>query len=410
MKIETIAVGNEVLSGCTINTNAAYIAKEVQAIGLLPVYHTVVGDQKEVIMQAVKTALERVDVVFCIGGLGPTEDDLTKEAVCEALGKVCEVREDLLAGIEAYFKKGNRVMPKNNVKQACFPTDATIIPNANGTAPGCIVVQDEKYVVLLPGPPKELVPMMQETVLPYFACKQDCVYQTEDIKLFGTGESHLAELAADLLGDFGDVEVAPYVGNHEIVFRIRARGHNEVEVQEKIENFKNKIISRLAPYVIGYNESKLQEEILKCLAQKHYTIATAESCTGGMVASSLVSCSGVSEYFSEGIVTYSNEAKMKYLGVDEATLAMWGAVSEQTAKEMAEGIKKQAGSHVGIATTGIAGPDGGTPSKPVGLVYIGIALPDQTLVKELRLQGNRQEIRERATKHLLYELYRLLSQ
>ncbi|MGL4739117.1 MAG: competence/damage-inducible protein A [Cellulosilyticaceae bacterium] len=409
MRIETIAVGNEVLTGCTINSNAAYIAKEVQGIGMLPMYHTVVGDKKERIHEVLKTALTRVDVVFCIGGLGPTEDDLTKEAVCELLGKDCEVDSQILEGITAYFKKTNRMMPHNNIKQAAFPKDAYIIPNPNGTAPGCILTTGDRQVVLLPGPPKELIPMMQETVLPYFASKMQGIYRIEDIKLFGVGESTLAELAADLLGDFGDVEVAPYVGDHEIIFRIRGRGQTEKEAKEKIEYFKNKIIDRLAPYVIGYNESRLQEEVLKLLMKKGYTIATAESCTGGMVASALVSCSGVSEYFSEGIVTYSNEAKMKYLGVSEETLARWGAVSEQTAQEMAEGIKAKASSQIGLATTGIAGPDGGTLTKPVGLVYIGIALPEQTIVKELRLQGNRQGIREKATKHLLYELYRLLT-
>lgn len=410
MRIETIAVGNEVLNGCTINTNAAYIAREVQGIGLLPLYHTVVGDEQAGIQEALRIALGRVDVVFFIGGLGPTEDDMTKEVVCSALGKSCEVNAEILEGITTYFKKTNRTMPQNNVKQACFPTEAYIIPNRNGTAPGCILEQNGHYVVLLPGPPKELIPMMQETVIPYFVAQQQCVYQIEDIKLFGAGESQLAELAADLLGNFGDVEIAPYVGIHEIIFRIRAYGTNKEETTKKIENYKNKIIERLAPYVIGYNESKLQDEIVKCLAQKGYMIATAESCTGGMVASSLVSCSGVSEFFAEGIVTYSNEAKMKYLGVGQETLAKWGAVSEQTAKEMAEGIKIKANSEIGIATTGIAGPEGGTPSKPVGLVYIGIALPNQTIVKELRLQGNRQDIREKATKHLLYELYRLLTQ
>ncbi|MGL4343752.1 MAG: competence/damage-inducible protein A [Cellulosilyticaceae bacterium] len=410
MKIEIIAIGNEVLTGCTINTNAAYIAREVQNIGLLPTYQTVVGDDRQAICEALHTAMGRVDVVFCIGGLGPTEDDLTKETVCEALGLESVLHESILEEIKAYFEKIGRHMPLNNTKQACFPKGSIVIPNPNGTAPGCMITHHNKYVVLLPGPPKELKPMMVDTVLPYFEAKQSIIYQTEDIKLFGLGESHLAEIAGDLLGDFGNVLIAPYVGENEIIFRVRARGTSQEQVLENIEKYKKEIVNRLGAYIIGYNESKLEEEILKCIAKKGYTVATAESCTGGLVASSLVNCSGISEYFKEGIITYSNEAKMKYLGVAEETLSQWGAVSEQTAKEMAEGIRRQAGSVIGLATTGIAGPDGGTPTKPVGLVYIAIALGEHTYVKELRLQGGRQAIREKATKHLFYELYLLLQE
>ncbi|MEG0578916.1 MAG: nicotinamide-nucleotide amidohydrolase family protein, partial [Niameybacter sp.] len=210
------------------------------------------------------------------------------------------------------------------------------------------------------------------------------------------------------LGTFEDVVVAPYVGKLEIILRIRAYKKNYEEAYARGEEIKNSIVSRLKPYVIGYNEEEIEESILKILQKKRWTVSTAESCTGGLLAGTLVNCSGISSYFKEGVVTYSNEAKMKYLGVQEATLDQYGAVSHQTAHEMAEGIRHMAGVHIGLSTTGIAGPDGGTLEKPVGLVYIGIALPEETFTYELRLEGSRQEVRNKAVKHILCRLFEKL--
>ena len=408
MKAEIIAVGDEIVTGNTINTNASYIAKKIQTIGINPQYHSVVRDATEEIKEALNRSLGRADVIFITGGLGPTKDDLTKEAVCECLNRELVVRTDILQNIEAFFKRLNRTMPKSNKKQAAFPKDAYILQNDHGTAPGCILLKETQYIVLLPGPPKEMKPMLDGYVLPYFSQKIQTCYHTLDIKLFGIGESEMAEKAAKILGDFGDRVVAPYVGQHEVIVRITTYGQNQEEAVNKAENLKNAVKECLGEYIIGYNEDKLEEKIFELLKKHSCKVATAESCTGGMIAAALVGCSGISSYFNEGIITYSNEAKIKYLQVSEETLKAYGAVSKETAKEMAEGILRKADADIGLSATGIAGPNGGSEAKPVGLVYIGLAVRDKAFVYELRLGGSRQEIREKTVKNILVKLYQYL--
>lgn len=408
MKAEIIAVGNEVVMGHTINTNASYIAKHVQKYGLLVRYHSAVGDYKVDIEKALENALGRAEVIFVIGGLGPTEDDLTKETVCEYLKKPLVFYDAIYEEIKAYFARTNRLTPENNRKQAYFPEDAWILENHHGTAPGCLIKVDNKSIFLLPGPPHELIPMFEHEVCTYLEKGLERVYHTIDIKCFGIGESHLAQSIGDLLGEIEDGVIAPYVGDLEIIIRVCVGKPTLEEAQTYAAFYKNKIVERLSSYIIGYNEETIEGNILKFLQERHYTITTAESCTGGLLAGALVNCGGISSYFKEGIVTYSNEAKIKYLGVEEDTLNQFGAVSYETAKEMAEGVRKLAGTHIGLATTGIAGPGGGTEEKPVGLVYIGIALPEETFVYELHLQGSRQSIRKQAVKHTLYRLYQKL--
>lgn len=408
MKAEIIAVGNEVVMGHTINTNAGYIAKELQTIGIMPKYHTAICDEPETIKSAIEIALKRAEVIILTGGLGPTKDDLTKEVVCEHLGQELKMHQGALAEIEAYFKSTKRIMSENNKKQALFPEEAYILANHHGTAPGCILKHKTAHIVLLPGPPKEMQPMFKEFVMPYFEKKMTTYYETIDVKLFGIGESVMAEQIADLLGEFEWGTVAPYISGYEVVVRIVAKGKTKEEAQQKAQKCKNKVETRLREYVIGYNEDKLEAQILECLKKHNYTVATVESCTGGLLAGTLVNCSGISTYFEEGMVTYSNEAKTKLVGVSPETLRSVGAVSEETAREMAEGVKSVTGATIGLSTTGIAGPTGGTEEKPVGLVYIGIALPDKTYIRELRLKGTRTQIREKTVKTVLYELYKLL--
>lgn len=408
MKAEIIAVGNEVVMGHTINTNAGHIAKELQTIGIMPKYHTAICDEAETIKEALGIALKRSEVIILTGGLGPTKDDLTKETVCDFLGQELIMQQDALETIVEYFKSMKRVMSENNKKQALFPKEAYVLPNHHGTAPGCILKHGDAYVVLLPGPPKEMQPMFKEYVMPYFKKMMTTHYKTIDVRLFGIGESAMAEKISDLLGEFEWGTVAPYIGGYEVVVRIVAKGKTEEEAMKLAEDGKNKIETRLREYVIGYNEDKLEEQILECLKKHDYTVATVESCTGGLLAGTLVNCSGISTYFEEGMVTYSNEAKTKLVGVSPQTLASVGAVSEETAREMAEGVKRVTGATIGLSTTGIAGPTGATKEKPVGLVYIGIALPDKTYVYELHLKGTRAQIREKTVKTVLYELYKLL--
>lgn len=410
MKAEIIAVGNEIVTGNTVNTNASYIAKQIQTIGITPRYHSAACDTADDIECVLRKSLERADVIFITGGLGPTEDDLTKETICHYLNKELVIREDIVENMKVYFAKLNKCMPDSNKKQAAFPLDAYLLENRNGTAPGCILEIGTQYIVLLPGPPKEMQPMLDHYVLPYFRQKLDCFYYTIDIKLFDIGESEMAERIAHLLGNFEHVNVAPYIGNNEVIVRITAYGRDEQQVTQIAQNIKNNVCSCLGEYVIGYNEDKLEDSILELIKQYNYTLATAESCTGGMLASTFVNCSGVSSYFNEGMITYSNEAKMKYAGVSKDTLERYGAVSRQTAKEMAEGIRLKAGADIGLSTTGIAGPSGGSKEKPVGLVYIGIAIQDKTYVYELHLMGDRQTVREKTVKNLLFKLYKHLKQ
>ena len=404
MKTEIIAVGNEVVTGHVVNTNTCYIAKRLQDYSMLTNYHIAVKDIKEDIEQALACALSRSEAIFLIGGLGPTDDDLTKEVVCQYLNKPLIFNEQIYREIIDYFKRTGRTTPENNRKQACFPVDAHILKNNCGTAPGCLIEHEGKIIILLPGPPKELIPMFENQVAPYLKQKMKGSYYSLDVKCFGIGESHLAEKVGDLLGTFNDIVVAPYVDKLDIILRICAYKPTYEAAYEAVENMKNKIEERLKPYIIGYNEDEIEEIILKILKDKQWTISTAESCTGGLLAGTLVNCSGISNYFKEGMVTYSNEAKIKYLGVKPETLEEYGAVSSQTALEMAEGIRQAAGVHIGLSTTGIAGPEGGTLEKPVGLVYIGIALPNEIYTYELRLEGTRQEVRHKAVKHTLYRL------
>ncbi|MGL4363264.1 MAG: competence/damage-inducible protein A [Cellulosilyticaceae bacterium] len=409
MKAEIIAIGDEVVKGFISNTNAAYIAKRMLDVGLETFYHSAVCDEKLAIIDAIEIALKRSEIIFCIGGLGPTDDDLTKEVVCEMLGKKMIFYNEYYEEIQEYFKKTGRSTPENNKKQALFPKDAIILENDYGTAPGCILnTEENKIIILLPGPPTELIPMLENKVIPYLKNKQNLYIKTIDLVVYDIGESHLADKLGNHLGISAQLTVATYVRNSEIIVRICARGTTQ-EIADKIADEKNKNISEcLKEHTIGYNDSEIEDNIVKYLIQNNYKIATAESCTGGLLVGTLVNCPGISSMLSESIVTYSNEAKQKYLGVRAETLQKYGAVSAQTAKEMAIGIQKQANANIGLATTGIAGPDGGSDEKPVGTVYIGIAIDNQVYTYLLTLKGTREEIRTQTVKNVLCKLYRHL--
>lgn len=408
MYVEIISVGNEVVFGHTINTNASYIAQKIQQVGMIPRYVTAVCDDEKDICEALACARKRADIIIFTGGLGPTKDDLTKEIVSRALGKALVMIPEELNRIKNYFKKTNREMAPINEKQAAFPKDAHILPNDCGTAPGCLIQEGETKIILLPGPPKEMKEMLEKYVLPILKKEAERFVETLDIKCFGMGESELATKIQHLLGVFEWGSVATYVGDYEIIVRITVYQRNKKEAESSIQKARKAIEECLENFVIGYNEEKLEEKVVKQLLEKKYTISTVESCTGGLVAATLINCGGVSECLREGVITYSNEAKTAYVGVQESTLQKVGAVSEETAREMAEGIRKRAHAHIGLSTTGIAGPGGGTSTKPVGLVYIGIAMPEGTEVFKLQLSGTRQEVREKTVKNILFQLYKKL--
>lgn len=397
MKAEIIAIGTELLLGDIVNSNAQFLAKELAILGIDVYHQVVVGDNEQRILNCFKQAFERCDIIITTGGLGPTQDDLTKEMAAKYFNKELFLHSESLNEIENYFKKNNRKMSKNNIKQAYFPKDSIILPNACGTAPGAIIKGDNnKTIIVLPGPPKEMKPMFTNYVLPYLKKIIDSVIVSKVLRIVGIGEGHMAELLGDIIENSENPTVAPYAKESDVTLRITAKAKSEEEAQKLIIPIEEKIRQILGDNVYGAGDTTLETVVAESLIEKKLTIATAESCTGGMLAGTLINYPGISEVFLEGVVTYSNDAKINRLGVNKNTLIRFGAVSEETAKEMAEGIAKTAGTNIGVSTTGIAGPGGGTEEKPVGLVYVGLYINGKVKVKKFNFQGERQAIRIKA--------------
>lgn len=408
MIAEILCVGTELLLGDIVNTNAQYLARRLSELGIFVYHQSVIGDNPERLKEAYKLAFSRSDLVITTGGLGPTKDDLTKEVAFEYFGKESVLHEESLKIIEGYFNKLGNPMSESNKKQAYFPKDAIILPNNNGTAPGCIIDEEGKILITLPGPPKEMMPMFEESAVPYLLKYQDSILVSKVLRVIGIGESAAADMLSDIIDKQANPTVAPYAKDGEVTFRITAKAHSEEEAHELIKPVEKDIRNILGDKVYGEGETPLEEVLAEMLVKNNLTIATAESCTGGMIASKLINYSGVSSSFLEGAVTYSNDAKVRRLGVNKSTLENYGAVSSETAEEMVKGITKASGAEIGISTTGIAGPNGGTEEKPVGLVYVGLSIKGEIIIEKLNLSGNRQKIRGRATKMALDLLRREL--
>lgn len=409
MKAEILAVGTELLLGDILNTNAQYLAKELAALGIEVYYQTVVGDNPKRLEETLYHAFSRADLVITTGGLGPTEDDLTKETAAKYFGEPLILDEKALAQIQVFFDRIGKTMTENNKKQAFVPANnGVVMYNANGTAPGIIIEKDEKIIIMLPGPPKEVMPMFENQAKPYLAKNQECTFISRILRVASVGESAMEEMVKDLIDAQTNPTIAPYAKDGEALLRITAKAKDEEEADRLIEPVAAALKERLGKSVYAEGETNMETEVAKLLLAQKRTIAVAESCTGGEISSQLVRYPGISEVFMEGCVTYTNEAKMKRLGVSAQTLEKFGAVSEETAKEMAEGIARTSGASIGIATTGVAGPDGGTEEKPVGLVYIGIYNNGAAEAREFHFVGNRNKIRERATFQALDWLRRKL--
>ena len=397
MKCEILAVGTEILLGDILNSNAQYLSKELANLGLDVYYHEVVGDNKERILEALKKSFDRSDIIITTGGLGPTKDDMTKELVAEFLGMDMCLHEESLKKIKEYFKKMGRDCVKSNEKQAYFPKEAIILNNDNGTAPGAIFEKNNKAIIVLPGPPKEMKPMFQNGVRKYLEKLTGDTIVSEVLRVFGIGESMAEHKLQDLIDNGKNPTIAPYAKEGEVTFRITAKAKSEEEAKKLIKPLKDEVLRRLGDAVYNTGEITLQDTVAKMLVDKNMTIGASESCTGGLLSSKLIEYPGVSKVFLEGAVTYSNEAKMRTLNVKKETLEKYGAVSHETAKEMAEGIAKRTGARIGISTTGIAGPGGGTEEKPVGLVYFGIYVDGKVETYKHIFTGNRNEVRNRAS-------------
>ena len=401
MKAEIITVGTEILLGDIVNTNSQFLAKELANIGIEVYYQSTVGDNENRLMEALHEGLKRSNIIITTGGLGPTKDDITKEVAAKYFNQELILYNNILEDIKLYFNKLGINLTENNKKQAYFPKDCTILNNPNGTAPGAILKKDNKIIVVLPGPPKEMIPMFNNELKKHLLSFTDYKLISKTLRFFGIGESVLEEKLIDLIDNQTNPTIAPYAKDGEVTLRLTAKAKDKNHANNLIEKLENEIKNRVGEYIYGYDNTTLEDEVAKLLIKKNMTISVSESCTGGMVSSRLINYPGISKIFLEGCVTYSNEAKMKRLGVKKETLAKFGAVSEETAIEMATGIANSLNSNIGLSTTGIAGPEGGTDEKPVGLVYIGLYINGEVKVKKLNLSGSREKIRTRATSEAL---------
>ena len=377
---EIICVGTELLLGNTVNTNAAFLGRELSQIGLFTYFQTVVGDNPNRLKQTLELAFARADVVILTGGLGPTFDDLTKETVAIFFGLEMELHQHSLERIHKFFKKINRTVTPNNEKQAMMPKGAIVFDNHNGTAPALAIVgklnenEAEKIAILLPGPPRELEPIFKEQVKNFLSKKfaNAQVLVSKMVNIFGMGESTVEAKLYDLMVNSSNPTIAPYAKMGEVELRVTAVGENEEQCNAMISPVIEQIKEVLGDVVYGVDCHSLQYALVASLKEKRLTVATAESCTGGLVGKRITDVSGSSEVYLGGVVAYSDEAKIKILGINSETLEKNGAVSEETACEMAKQAALLFGSDIGISTTGIAGPAGGTSEKPIGLVYVGI--------------------------------------
>ena len=404
MKTEIITVGTEILLGDILNTNTHYLSNELSNMGIDVYYQITVGDNEQRLLSQLKESFKRSDLVILTGGLGPTEDDITKEVCAKYFNMEMEFHEQSWDKIIEIHNKMNRKPTENNRKQAYFPKGSLILPNKYGTAPGCIMEKDKKTIIVMPGPPKEMKPMFDNYVKPFLLKDNKNILKSKVLRIIGMGESKIENDLLDLIDKQINPTIATYAKDGECTVRITAKGKNEKEVESLIEPISNEIKSRFKEKVYGEDDTAIEDEVAKILVDNNLTIAVAESCTGGMVAADLINYPGISSVFMEGCVTYSNEAKMMTLNVKKETLNTVGAVSEQCAKEMSEGVAARHNTNIGLSTTGIAGPEGGNEDKPVGLVYMGITINNKTIVKKYIFNGNRQQIRSRAFKTLLNDL------
>ncbi|WP_352407741.1 competence/damage-inducible protein A [Acetoanaerobium noterae] len=408
MKAEIIAVGTELLMGEILNSNSRDIARELYNLGIDVYHQSVVGDNLNRVSKELETAFERADLVITTGGLGPTRDDLTKEAAAHFLKREMILDEESIKHLEDFF--GSRGLPLNegNKRQAYFPEGAKIIPNENGTAPACIIEFDEKVLVILPGPPREVIPLMEKYIIPYLEKRTGKVFISDIINISGIGEGHMEEKIMDIIEAQENPTVAPYAKEHGLTLRVTASASTEQEARLLLEPVVKKICDRLGMDVYAIGDTTLEAVVASLLIEQNLSISVAESCSGGLLAGRLINYPGISKVFKEGFITYSNESKINTLGVDSKILSKYGAVSEEVAKQMAKGAADRAKSDIALSITGIAGPDGGTDEKPVGLVYIGLYLLGEVKVMKMDSWGSRDNVRRRAVSQALDMLRREL--
>lgn len=402
MTAEIIAIGSELLTPHRMDTNSLYLTEQLNRIGVDVAYKTVVGDHRARLTETLALALRRSDLILTMGGLGPTEDDLTRDCAAAALNRSLRRDDSLIERIEARFRSRGLRMPEINLRQAMVLEGAEVLPNPNGTAPGQWLETDGKILILLPGPPRELQPLFEQSCLPRLRKKlPPAAIVTKALRLTGLNESATEELIAPIYSQYANPVTTILASLGEIQVHLKSFGKNEAEAQEPLKELSQKIEEILGDYIFSTGGESLEVVVGNGLKDQGATLAVAESCTGGLLAQRITDVSGSSEYFLGGVVCYSNAWKTAWLDVAEEDLGKHGAVSAVVARALAEGVRRRSGATLGVGITGIAGPTGGTPAKPVGLVYLALATPEGTQVVEKRYLGEREAIRWQATQTAL---------
>lgn len=406
---EIIAIGSELLAPDRTDTNSLWLTEQLNRLGIEVKLKTIVGDDDARLEEAIKDATRRTKVVITTGGLGPTEDDITRKVTARALGRRLLLDEAVLAEIRQRFQSFGVAMPERNSRQAMVIEDAEVLPNPNGTAPGMFLDHNGTAIVLLPGPPREMKPMFENHVAGRLASRSNSLKVVRRmLRVAGMGESAVDEKIAPVYSQYENPQTTILFNQSEIEIHLTARGRTESDAEALLDRLSEQIEERLGNSIFSFAGETMEQVVGLRLTVGGYTLAVAESCTGGLVAQRLTEVPGSSKYFIEGVVAYSNEAKMRTLDVEPILLLEHGAVSGPVAEAMAEGIRKRAGTDFGLAITGVAGPGGGTEDKPVGLVYIALATEDRIEHRKLNLPGDRNLVRWRASQAALDLLRRRL--
>ena len=405
MKAEIISIGDELLIGQVINSNQAYIAEKLNSVGIFGDKMTTIGDNEGEILSAFQKAYASHDVVTVTGGLGPTHDDITRSVVCKFFNTDSIINEEALENVKRIFTRLKSVPRKINEDQALVPRSSTVIQNRFGTAPGYFFEQNGKYFIVMPGVPYEMKAMMNDFVLPFFEKHQTgLIIRHRTLKTTGIPESFLAEQIGDVHKIFppdSGITLAFLPSSLGVRLRITVKADAVHDAKNKIHEVETKLRSKIEKYIYAANDTELEDAVGNILIERKLTIAVAESCTGGLIADRITNVPGCSDYFERGIITYSNKSKMEELGVPSLLIGQYGAVSREVAEAMALGIRSTSGVDIGISTTGIAGPTGGSVDKPIGLVWIGYSDKDETFAIQFNFGGVRRIVKERAAQAAL---------
>ncbi|MEG0074365.1 MAG: competence/damage-inducible protein A [Eubacterium sp.] len=402
MNCELISVGTELLTGDTLNTNVSFLAKELSVNGFSVLYQTIVGDNPKRLKEVMTLALKRCDLIITTGGLGPTQDDLTKETIAELFEMTMERKPEIVDELKSFFERRGSAMTENNLRQADVPKGAIMLKNPRGTAPGIMIKKDDKIVIMLPGPPHEMKGMYLDEVESILQKISNQLVISRYYMLSDMGESAVEDAILDLIDDQVNPTIATYAKLGEVMIRLTANGNNEDEINALLDHYEKIIIDRFGSHIFTHSQDSLDVTVGRLLMEKGLTIALAESCTGGLVSAKLAEIPGISAALKMGLVTYSNEAKRQLLYVNEKTLEEHGAVSEETAREMCENLQLISNCDITASITGIAGPDGGSEKKPVGLVYVGVCYHGKTTIMKYQFEGSRKIIQIRTVNKVFH--------